>query len=64
MTDEPTTTETILAVRIPADQRDKIRQSAKIEERTESAFARFHLIPIAEEIVAKSELEAKPEGGQ
>ena len=61
MTDETTTTETILAVRIPADQRDKIRQAAKIEERTESAFARFHLIPIAEEIVAKSELETKPE---
>jgi uncharacterized protein (DUF1778 family) len=57
MTDENTTTETILAVRIPADQRDKIRQAAKIEERTESAFTRFHLIPIAEEIVAKSELQ-------
>jgi len=57
MTDENTTTETILAVRIPADQRDKIRQAAKIEERTESAFARFHLIPIAEDIVAKSELQ-------
>jgi len=61
MTDEPTTTETVLAVRIPADQREKIKQAAKIEERTESAFARFHLIPIAEDVIAKAEGETKLE---
>lgn len=52
---EPTTTETILAVRIQADQRDKIKQAAKIEERTESAFARYYLIQIAEHIISKTE---------
>jgi len=55
MTDDTPTTETVLAVRIPADQREKIKTAAKIEERTESAFARFHLIPIAEEVIAAAE---------
>ena len=50
-TDQP---ETILAVRIPEGQREKIRTASKLEERTESGFARFHLIKIAEAVIADS----------
>ena len=51
MTDEITDTETILAVRIPESQREKIRTASKIEERTESGFARFHLVRAAEAVI-------------
>ena len=51
----PTPNETVLAVRIPDDQREKIRQAAKIEERTESGFARFHLLRAAEAVLAATE---------
>jgi len=55
MPEETPQSETILAVRIPADQREKIKTAAKIEERTESAFVRFHIIPLAEDVIAQSE---------
>ena len=53
MTEEITDqTETILAVRIPEEQREKIRTASKLEERSESGFARYHLIKIAEAVIA------------
>lgn len=52
ITDQP---ETILAVRIPADQREKIKTASLIEERTESGFARYHLTRIAEQVIAESQ---------
>jgi uncharacterized protein (DUF1778 family) len=56
MTEEiPTPNETILAVKIPEEQREKIRAAAKLEERTESGFARFHLIRAAEAALATTE---------
>ena len=39
MIEQPNTTDTVLAVRIPEIQREKIRQAAKIEQRTESGLA-------------------------
>ena len=53
MTEEITDqTETILAVRIPEEQREKIRTASKLEERSESGFARYHLIKSAEAVIA------------
>jgi predicted DNA-binding protein len=49
--DEQETNEmTILAVRIPTELRERIRDAAKREERTESSFARYYLGKAAEEI--------------
>lgn len=42
------TANTILAVRIPASLRERIRDAAKREDRTESSFARFYLGKAAE----------------
>ena len=47
--------ETILAVRIPSDQREKIKSAASIEERTESGFARYHLLRIADQIIFENQ---------
>ena len=57
MNEQPNTTDTVLAVRIPEIQRDKIRQAAKIEQRTESGFARYHLAIAAEEAIAAAQTE-------
>lgn len=37
------TTTTILAVRIPQELRERIKDAARREDRTESSFARFYL---------------------
>jgi hypothetical protein len=50
--DEPTQETTILAARIPESLRARIREAAKREERSESAFVRFHLGRIAEAVLA------------
>lgn len=46
--DEDQDTQTILAARIPESLRSRIREAAKREERSESAFVRFHLGRIAD----------------
>lgn len=46
---------TILAARIPESLRARIREAAKREERSESAFVRFHLGRIADGVLAESE---------
>jgi uncharacterized protein (DUF1778 family) len=50
---------TTLGIRIPEDLRAKIREAAKLEERTESGFARYYLNKAAD--AALAQLEAKPE---
>ena len=53
---------TTLGIRVPEDLRAKIREAAKMEERTESGFARYYLAKAAESILAEKEQpEAKPE---
>lgn len=51
----------VLGIRIPEDQREKIRQAAKIEERTESSFARFHLGKAADAVIAAAEKDEEPQ---
>ena len=51
---------TTLGIRIPEDLRAKIREAARLEERTESSFARFHLGRAAEAVLAGAESEATP----
>jgi len=48
---EPTT----LGIRIPDDLRAKIREAARIEQRTESSFARFYLSKAADAVLIESE---------
>ncbi len=57
MTEQPNITDTVLAVRIPEIHREKIRQAAKIEQRTESGFARYHLAIAADEAIAAAQTE-------
>lgn len=47
----------ILGIAMDADTRNKIRQAAAIEERTESAFARRHLVRAAEAVIAGATIE-------
>jgi len=50
----PTTeTTTILGIRLDADFREKLKNLAEADGRTESGFARFHLTRIVEEEEAK-----------
>lgn len=53
MTSDETTTESVLAIRMPAELKEKIREAAKKEERTESAFGRYHLAIAADAAIAK-----------
>jgi uncharacterized protein (DUF1778 family) len=59
MQNEPATTESVLAIRMDSDLRDKIRAAAKAEERTESAFGRFHLSAAADAVLNK-DCECQP----
>ena len=43
---------TTLGIRIPDELRAKIREAAKLEERTESSFARFYLGKAAEAVLS------------
>jgi uncharacterized protein (DUF1778 family) len=47
-------TMTTLGVRIPEDVRAKIREAAKLEERTESSFARYYLNRAAELVLGET----------
>lgn len=49
---------TVLGIRVPDDLRAKIREAAKLEERTESSFARFYLGRAAEQVLAEQEAMA------
>jgi uncharacterized protein (DUF1778 family) len=44
--------QTILAVRIPTDLRERIKSAAARDHRTESSFARYHLERAADEVLA------------
>lgn len=54
MSESATTTESVLAIRMDSDLREKIRAAAKAEERTESAFGRFHLSAAADDVLNKN----------
>lgn len=47
--------QTILAAKIPSHLRARIREAAKREERSESAFVRYHLGRIADAVLAEDE---------
>lgn len=52
---------TILAARIPESLRARIREAAKREERSESAFVRFHLGRIADVVLAEPQPQPEDE---
>ena len=58
--DEDQDTQTILAARIPESLRARIREAAKREERSESAFVRFHMGRIADGVLAEEPQAAEP----
>ena len=58
VTNEETTESTTLGIRIPDDLRAKIREAARIEQRTESSFARFYLSKAADSVL--SDTNAQP----
>lgn len=63
MTDEITdkTEHTVLGVRMTTEQRDRIREAARIEDRTESSFARFYLSKAADAVIElETPTEAQP----
>ena len=43
---------TTLGIRIPEELRAKIREAAKLEDRTESSFARYYLSRAADAVIA------------
>jgi uncharacterized protein (DUF1778 family) len=43
---------TTLGIRIPEELRTKIREAAKLEDRTESSFARYYLSRAADAVIA------------
>jgi uncharacterized protein (DUF1778 family) len=47
---------TTLGIRIPEELRAKIREAAKLEDRTESSFARYYLSRAADAVIT-AELE-------
>ncbi len=49
----PTTEMTILGIRIHDDLRNKIREAARLEERTESSFARYYLSRAADAVLTE-----------
>lgn len=50
---------TTLGIRVPEELREKIREAARIEHRTESSFARYYLTKAAEAVLADdAKLEA------
>jgi len=56
--DEPTDETarySVLGIRIADEQRNKIKEAAKLEDRTESSFARFHLTRAAESVIAANQ---------
>jgi uncharacterized protein (DUF1778 family) len=55
--EEAQESQTILAARIPESLRARIREAAKMEERSESAFVRFHLGRIADAALAETASE-------
>jgi hypothetical protein len=50
----PTPEVTILGIRINDDLRTKIREAARLEERTESSFARFYLGRAADAVLSET----------
>jgi uncharacterized protein (DUF1778 family) len=44
---------TTLGIRIPEELRTKIREAAKLEDRTESSFARYYLSRAADSVIAE-----------
>lgn len=63
-TDDATTVFSVLGIRIPEEQRAKIREAAKIEDRTESSFARYHLSKAADAVIAANQQPAHLGDGQ
>jgi uncharacterized protein (DUF1778 family) len=57
---DPETINTFLGIRVPDDLREKIRAAAKLEDRTESSFARFHLSRAADVILMEDDKKPKP----
>ena len=57
---ESDTNITTLGIRIPEELRAKIREAAKLEDRTESSFARYYLSRAADSVIA-SELQPAAE---
>ena len=49
---------TTLGIRIPDDLRAKIREAARLEERTESSFARYYLSKAADLVLAENGTDA------
>lgn len=49
---------TTLGIRIPEELRAKIREAAKLEDRTESSFARYYLSRAAESVLASATPES------
>ena len=43
---------TTLGIRVPEELRAKIREAAKLEDRTESSFARYYLSRAADAVIA------------
>ena len=65
MTNEATEIEpinTYLGIRVPDDLREKIRTAAKLEDRTESSFARFHLSRAADAVLREDASNQSPAG--
>jgi hypothetical protein len=54
---DDTTGVSTLGIRIPEELRAKIREAARLEERTESSFARFYLGRAADAVLASLESE-------
>ena len=59
-TPEDTNETTTLGIRVPDELRSKIREAAKLEQRTESSFARFYLSRAADAVL--SETQSEPAG--
>lgn len=53
------TDNTILGVRMPTDLRERLKEAARREDRTESSFARYYLSKAADRSLAES--ESKPD---
>lgn len=54
-----TSEQAILGVRVPEELRAKIREAAKLENRTESSFARHYLARAADAVLADAHEEER-----
>ena len=55
MPDDETPDVSVLGVKMPEDLREKIKLASKLEDRTESSFARYYLSRAADAVLSTKE---------